>query len=184
LFGGAGALGNVRFTRAALIDPSRSANVIARYTDGTPALVEERAAGGRVLVFGSDLNHRWNDFPLQPAFLPFVHEALRYLASPQDGRGEYMVGELAGPTGLSPGAVRIGSSERRVAVNIDTREADPRRMTVDAFQSGIARLHARGEQQAAAEARQQEDQQSLWRYGLLLMVFSLAVEGLLGRRLG
>ena len=57
-------------------------------------------------------------------------------------------------------------------------------MTVDAFQSGIARLHARGEQQAAAEARQQEDQQSLWRYGLLLMVFSLAAEGLLGRRLG
>ena len=47
LFGGAGALGNVRFTRAALIDPSRSANVIARYTDGTPALVEERAAGGQ-----------------------------------------------------------------------------------------------------------------------------------------
>ena len=40
--------------------------------------------------------------------------------SPQDARAEYMVGELAGPTGLSPGAVRIGSSERRVAVNIDT----------------------------------------------------------------
>ena len=57
-------------------------------------------------------------------------------------------------------------------------------MTVDAFQSGISHLHTRAEQQAAAEARQQEDQQSLWRYGLLLMVFSLAAEGLLGRRLG
>jgi hypothetical protein len=184
LFGGAGALGNVTFTRAALIEPSRSANVIARYTDGTPALVEERESGSRVLVFGSDLNHRWNDFPLQPAFLPFVHEALRYLASPHDGRGEYVVGELAGPTGLTPGAVAIGSSGRRVAINIDTREADPRRMTLDAFQSGISHLHTRAEQQAAAEARQQEDQQSLWRYGLLLMVFSLAAEGLLGRRLG
>jgi hypothetical protein len=184
LFGGAGALGNVRFTRAALIEPSRSANVIARYTDGTPALVEERESGSRVLVFGSDLNHRWNDFPLQPAFLPFVHEALRYLASPHDGRAEFVVGELAGTAGLTPGAVAIGSSGRRVAINIDTREADPRRMTVDAFQSGISHLHTRAEQQAAAEARQQEDQQSLWRYGLLLMVFSLAAEGLLGRRLG
>ena len=158
--------------------------MIARYTDGTPALVEERESGSRVLVFGSDLNHRWNDFPLQPAFLPFVHEALRYLASPHDGRGEFLVGELAGPAGLTPGAVAIGSSGRRVAINIDTREADPRRMTVDAFQSGISHLHTRAEQQAAAEARQQEDQQSLWRYGLLLMVFSLAAEGLLGRRLG
>jgi hypothetical protein len=184
LFSGSGTLGNVRFTRAALITPSASANVIARYTDGTPALVEERTAGSRVLLFASDLNHRWNDFPLQPAFLPFIHEALRYLASPHDGKAEFMVGELAGPTGLIPGAVRIGTSGRRVAVNIDTREADPRRMTVDAFQSGIARLRARGQQQAAAEARQQEDQQSLWRYGLLLMVFALAAEGLLGRRLG
>jgi VWA domain-containing protein/aerotolerance regulator-like protein len=184
LFGGAGALSNVSFTRAALVDPSPSANVIARYTDGSPALVEERGAAGRVLLFGSDLNHSWNDFPLQPAFLPFVHEALRYLASPRDGRAEYVVGELAGPPGLTQGVVSVGSAGRRVAVNIDTREADPRRMTAEAFQSGISRLHARAEQQASSEARQQEDRQSLWRYGLLLMVVSLAVEGLLGRRLG
>ena len=184
LFGGAGALGNVSFTRAALVAPSPSANVIARYTDGSPALIEERGPGGRVLLFGSDLNHGWNDFPLQPAFLPFVHEAMRYLASPRDGRADYVVGELAGPPGLTPGVVPVGPAGRRVAVNIDRREADPRRMTAEAFQSGISRLHGRAEQQASVEARQQEDRQSLWRYGLLLMVVSLAAEGLLGRRLG
>ena len=184
LFGGAGTLGNVSFTRTALIEPPASAKVIARYADGTPALVEERTSRGKVLVFGSDLNHAWNDFPLQPAFLPFVHEAIRYLASPRSGRSDYVVGELAGPDGATPGVVQIGAEGRRAAVNVDGREADPRRMTVDAFQSGISRLHATGQQQARTVARQQEDQQSLWRYGLLLMVISLAAEGLLGRRLG
>jgi len=183
-FGGAGTLGNVSFTRAALIEPPASAKVIARYSDGTPALVEERTDRGRVLVFGSDLNYGWNDFPLQPAFLPFVHEALRYLASPQNARADYVVGELAGSAGLTPGVVNVGAAGRRVAVNVDAREADPRRMTVDAFQSGISRLHASALQEARAAASQQEDQQSLWRYGLLLMVISLAAEGLLGRRLG
>jgi len=183
-FGGAGTLGNVTFTRAALIEAPASALVIARYTDGTPALVDERTSGGRVLVFGSDLNHSWNNFPLQPGFLPFVHEALRYLASPHSSRTDYMVGELGGAEGATPGVVSVGTAGRRAAVNVDVREADPRRMTSETFQSGISRLRAAGERQASAQARQQEDQQSLWRYGLLIMVVSLAAEGLLGRRLG
>ncbi|MGH9253945.1 MAG: BatA domain-containing protein [Vicinamibacterales bacterium] len=184
LFGGVGTLGNVSFTRTALLEAPASARVIARYSDGTPALVEERGAAGRVFLFGSDLNYDWNDFPLQPAFLPFIHEALRYLASPHSARLEYVVGDLPGPAGLTPGVAPVGSTGRRVAVNVDVREADPRRMTADAFQSGIARLHASAAQQARTEARQQEDEQALWRYGLLLMVVSLAAEGLLGRRLG
>ena len=182
LFGGT--LGNVSFSRAALIEPAASAHVIARYSDGTPALVEERTEGTRALVFGSDLNYGWNDFPLQPAFLPFVHESVRYLASTRASRSDYAVGELSGSAGSAPGVVRIGTPARYIAVNVEPREADPRRMTVDVFQSGVSRLHAGADQRAHAEARQEEDQQSLWRYGLLLMVISLAAEGLLGRRLG
>jgi hypothetical protein len=186
-FGGVGTLGNVTFTRAALVDPSAGARVLARYTDGTPALVEEQGSAGRVLVFGSDLNYRWNDFPLQPAFLPFVHETIRYLASPRTTRTEYLVGELPGPTGATPGVVQLGSDRarvRRVAVNTDPRESDPRRMTVEAFQAGISRLQAGAASEAQAGARRQEDAQGLWWYGLLLLVVSLTAEGLLGRRLG
>lgn len=186
-FGGVGTLGNVTFTRAALVDASEGARVLARYTDGTPALVEERTEGGRVLVFGSDLNYRWNDFPLQPAFVPFVHETIRYLASPRTSRSEYLVGELPGALGATPGVVQLAASPpraRRVAVNTDPREADPRRMTADTFHAGISRLQAGAATEAQAEARRQEDAQGLWWYGLLLMVVSLAAEGLLGRRLG
>ena len=186
-FSGVGTLGNVTFARAALVDAPEGARVLARYTDGTPALVEERTEAGRVLVFGSDLNYRWNDFPLQPAFVPFVHETIRYLASPRTSRSEYLVGELPGPRGATPGVVQLAATQpraRRVAVNTDPREADPRRMTVDTFQAGISRLQAGAAHEAQAEARRQEDTQGLWWYGLLLMVVSLAAEGLLGRRLG
>ena len=61
-----------------------------------PRSSKNEPPGGRVLVFGSDLNYRWNDFPLQPAFVPFIHETVRYLASPRTSRTEYLVGDLPG----------------------------------------------------------------------------------------
>lgn len=183
LFGGVGTLGNVTFERAVLIDAPAAADVLARYSDGSAALVEERTPAGRVLVFASDVNHRWNDFPLQPAFVPFIHETLRYLASARASRSEYLVGDLAGPQGARPGVVTLAAT-RRVAVNVDPRESDPARMTSDAFRAGIAHLNTTAAQQAGTVAQDQEDRQRLWQYALLLMVVSLAAEGIVGRRLG
>ena len=183
LFDGAGTLANITFVRTAAVRPSDTAEVIARYTDGTAALVEDRATGGRVLMFASDLNNRWNDFPLQPAFVPFIHETLRYLSATRTARTDYVVGELPGAAGLVPGAVPLGP-RRTVAVNIDPRESDPSRITAETFRAGIGRLNAAAAQQARAQAREREDSQRLWQYGLLLMIVSLAAEGMIGRRLG
>jgi hypothetical protein len=191
LFGGVGTLSNVSFERAASVDVSETAEVIARYTDGTAALVEDRSTGGRVLVFASDLNNRWNDFPVQPAFVPFVHEMLRYLAATRAVRADYVVGELPGG-GNAPGAVQLTAAAgspaakgaRRVAVNVDPRESDPARITPEAFRAGITRLNVAAAQQARVQAREREENQRLWQYGLLLMIVSLAAEGIVGRRLG
>ena len=186
LFGGAGTLGNVSFSRAALIDVPAGADVVARYSDGTPALVEERTAGGRVLIFASDINDRWNDFPLQPAFVPFIHEALRYLTSSRVAKAEYLVGDLPGLEGLTPGVMTLehDARARRVAINVDPRESDPARMSADDFRAGVSRLNASAARQAGTETRDREDGQRLWQYALLMMVVSLAAEGMLGRRLG
>ena len=182
LFGGVGSLGNVSFARAALVNAPAGADVLARYSDGSAAMVEERTDAGRVIVFGSDLNNRWNDFPLQPAFVPFVHETLRYLAAARASRSSYLVGELPGAQGNTPGVTTLAA--RRVAVNVDPRESDPAHMTADAFRAGVTRLNATADRQARTESRDQEDGQRLWQYALLLMVVSLAAEGILGRRLG
>ena len=189
LFNGVGTLGNVAFARAALVNAA-AGQVIARYNDGTPALVEERTNRGRVLTFGSDLNARWNDFPLQPAFVPFIYETLRYLASPRTVRAEYLVGDLPGSGGSIPGVIELSGGPdkvrptrtRHVAVNVDPRESDPRRMDADSFQAGIARLKATATRQAHGTALGREEDQGLWRYGLALMFISLVAEGLLGRR--
>jgi hypothetical protein len=183
VFGGAGTLGNVGFSRAVRIAAPASVSVIARYSDGSPALVEERTSGGRVLVFGSDVNYRWNDFPLQPGFVPFIHETMRYLASPRTTRTEFIVGELQAAT--APGVITLPApASRRIAVNVDPRESDPGRMTAETFQAGISRLNAAAARTQETAAQQREDGQFLWWYGLLLMVVSLAAEGVLGRRLG
>jgi hypothetical protein len=188
IFGGIGTLGNVAFERAGLVDVPDNADIVARFTDGSPALVEERTGNGRVLVFASDVNRHWNDFPLQPAFVPFVHEMLRYLAVARSSRTEYLVGDLPGEMGATPGVVRLkgqdGRGGRRVAVNVDPRESDPARMTADVFLAGVERLHSSAIRQTRERARDEEGNQRLWQYGLLMMTVALFAEGVLGRRLG
>ena len=64
---------------------SRSAaagcQTLARFTTGETALLDCPSGEGRALVLASDLDNRWNDFPLHATFVPFLHEAVRYLAS-------------------------------------------------------------------------------------------------------
>lgn len=68
--------------------------VLARFDDGAPALVEARRGRGRVLVWASGLDRFWNSLPLQPIYLPFVHRVTRHLG----GRGEAMPWHMAGST--------------------------------------------------------------------------------------
>ena len=160
VFGGVGTLANVSFTRSALVEPGASADVVARYSDGTPALVEEAAGEGRVLVFSSDLNNAWNDFPLQPAFVPFLHESLRHLAAARHAATEYLVGALPGGAGRTPGVVDL--TGRRVAVNVDPRESD----SGEELHGGVQDEHlgADGGRRAGGRGRagQREDGQRLW----------------------
>ena len=48
--------------------------VLARFDDGDAALVERTVGSGRVLVWTSTFDTYWNDFALQPVFLPFMHQ--------------------------------------------------------------------------------------------------------------
>lgn len=82
--------------------------VVARFADGTPALVEGRRGRGRVLVWATGVDRLWNNLPLQPVYLPFVHRITRYLG----GRGEAPAWHLAGSTvNLASLAEAAGSVE-------------------------------------------------------------------------
>jgi hypothetical protein len=69
----------LKFFYALNVDPG-DARVIVRLSDQTPLLLEKRIGEGRVLLFTSGLDNLTNDFPLNPAFVPFIEQTARYLA--------------------------------------------------------------------------------------------------------
>jgi len=75
----AGGWPDVKFFYALDVDPS-DARVIVRLGDQTPLLLEKRIGEGRALLLTSGLDNLTNDFPLHPAFVPFIEQTARYLA--------------------------------------------------------------------------------------------------------
>jgi hypothetical protein len=69
----------VKFFYALDVDPG-DARVIVRLGDQTPLLLEKRIGEGRVVLLTSGLDNLTNDFPLNPAFVPFIEQTARYLA--------------------------------------------------------------------------------------------------------
>jgi hypothetical protein len=178
-------LGLVRFQQAATVEGT-GCQTLARFTTGGNALIECAAGEGRALVLASDLDNRWNDFPLHAGFVPFLHEAVRYLASARALTSDYFVGTAPAGVprqpGVHAGPAANGSKPRRVAVNIDPREADPSRLSVEEFQGAVTRLKGSAATATRREARQREDDQRLWQYALALMIMTLALEGVVAAR--
>ena len=181
-----GLLGSARFRRTVRWPVSETRRTLARFSNGAPALVEVTGARGHVLLLASDLANAWNDFALHPAFVPFVHDLVRYLAAGRRGGTEYRVGEWAGAGGDRPGVLTTrgpgAEAGRRIAVNVDLREAEGPRLTPAAFAAAVPRGADPGRGPAEASQRNREADQSLWRYGLMVMLAGLAAESLIGRR--
>jgi hypothetical protein len=79
----AGGWTGVKFFYALNVDPGAgpdAARVIVRLADQTPLLLEKRIGEGRVVLLTSGLDNLTNDFPLNPAFVPFIEQTARYLA--------------------------------------------------------------------------------------------------------
>lgn len=75
-----GDVASARAYRYRPLQPAPAADVLARWDDGSAAMVARTWGRGRVIVWASDLGNRWNDLPLQPVFVPLVHEIGRWLA--------------------------------------------------------------------------------------------------------
>lgn len=179
-------LGLVRF-RQIVVVRGTGCHTLARFSSGEPALQECQSGEGRVLVLASDLDGRWNDFPVHATFVPFLHETVAYLAGGPRRPSTYLVSSVPPGVPAEPGVHRIpGDGERTgaaVAVNVDVRESDLARLSVDEFKGAVTPLltaeRAAGPRR---EAQQQEAHQNLWKYAILLMMACLVVESLLSAR--
>lgn len=68
------ALTAVRAWRYPRGDAVPAADILARFDDGVPAVLEQRLGNGRAVTLTVPLDNQYGDFPLQPAFLPFVRQ--------------------------------------------------------------------------------------------------------------
>jgi hypothetical protein len=101
------------FARVVLLGPTTDVarrRVLARYDNGTAALVEAEVGAGRLLFFTSSLDRDWNDLPIHPGFVPFMQQTARHLAgvSPQDTSRHLVVGQTI--------LIDVGSDTTRVEV--------------------------------------------------------------------
>ena len=185
-------LGHVRFTGTTRIlppgpadapaDADRAAHVLARFDQGDPALIEYYRGVGRALVLASDLGMEWNDFPRHPGFVPFVQEIVRYLAGPPGLPRELLPSDVPGGMPRRPGVATDPASGRRVAVNVDPRESEPRPLTPDGFLARLGAMPAGGSGALPmADGAAREAEQSLWWYVVLAVAAVLVGEAWLGR---
>lgn len=79
--GDSGDLSGAQVYRYRRLTGVEDGQVLARYDDEGIAVAERRVGNGRMVVLTTTLDPSWNTLALQPGYLPFLHEALKYLAS-------------------------------------------------------------------------------------------------------
>jgi hypothetical protein len=180
-------LGRARFTRALRVVPGPGGRIVARFTNGLPALVEQPFGAGRIAVFASALGSEeaagWNTFARQATFVPFVLETLQYLAGPsaRSASADVVVAEAPDAARGRAGVVRTGEPPRPIAVNVDLRESRAARAGPEAVVAAVGKVEPerRG---AGAVAREREAGQGIWWFVLVGVAALLVWEALAGGR--
>ncbi len=125
-----------RFLRYSRLEPAARSEVVARFDDGAAAVVERREGAGRVVMVAIPLDARAGDFPLQPAYLPFVNRLVVYTA----GREATSLARTTGERWLLPGALHepVVSTPNG---SILRPARDVRGATVPLREAGVYSLH-------------------------------------------
>ena len=125
-----------RFLRHARLEPANGGEIVARFDDGSAAIIERTEGTGRVIELGMPLDARAGDFPLQPAYLPFVRRLVLYAT----GRAATPLARTTGESWVLPAAAR----EPVVSTpdgSIVRPARDSRAASVPLRESGIYVLH-------------------------------------------
>ena len=99
-------LNTAQFFAFSDLEPKTDTLELAKFEDGSAAMVESGEGDRGLIVMGSTVDNQWNDLPLRPSFVPMVHETVRYLAGYRDRRSSYQLGE----------AVTVAANDDGVAV--------------------------------------------------------------------
>jgi len=130
--GGRSGLANVRIHKAFSLNQEdvsrREVSVLAQLDNGRPLIVEKPHGAGRVILVATSASADWSDLPKRKAYLPLVHQMVRYLASGgRAARREFDVDDLVSftPPELPEGAtVRVDDPDgSELAVGLEPARA-------------------------------------------------------------
>lgn len=86
--GTAGSLSSVTMKAVWEFEPGDS-SVLMRTSTGSPLLCERSFGEGHVMVFASTCDRDWTNFPVRPAYLPWVYRVVGYLSQEPMGRQNF-----------------------------------------------------------------------------------------------
>jgi hypothetical protein len=191
-----GDLARLAFTACTKIAPESDAKVLARFRDGTPAVIEKRLAKGTIVWFTSTCDRRWSDWTRSRLYLPLVYQLLGHQSGlTAGGRVRQMV--LEGAAGMTPRVlpsqtepppgVHLQEGYTQV-VNMSPREAETDRASAEEFANRfglkIANDAAPAEvvQTQRAAAGTELIDSELWPWLAAFLLATLLAEGLVANR--
>jgi hypothetical protein len=123
---------------------------MARFDDGGAALVERPLGLGKIVIWSSTLDNYWNDLPLQPVFLPFVHQLAKYTGQYSAAKPWFTAGEvldLSRHAELTP----AGSSQRASVGALVVESPTGTRTRLASAEDGLIPLREQGFYEVRAE---------------------------------
>ena len=130
-----GTLGDVRVTKyfpltvkPATGDAAAAPQVVVKYNDGEPAVVEQSVGKGKVVLFSSTATTAWTTLPIHPAFVPLLIRVISYVTNGQGGGLNLAPGQpFALPidseyAGKELSVLRPGEKNRRIVGEVETGE--------------------------------------------------------------
>jgi len=128
-----GTLGGVRVTKyfpltlkPAPADAAASPQVVVKYADGEPAVVEQTVGKGKVILFSSSATTDWTTLPIHPSFVPLLIRIISYVTNGLSGSLNVTPGQPFASAvdseyaGREYSVLRPGEKDRRIVGEIES----------------------------------------------------------------
>ena len=186
-----GDFSTTRFFRWWEVTDSQTSNVLARFDDNRPAVLERQIGRGISMLLAGSADLRWSNLALRAIFLPYLHQTVRYLAIRTEKKTAFQAGDivdvpdgwqLKGPSGQAladkDGKCTLsevgicewtsgeGKVEYSIAVNAAPGEAFISTVTPDEVSALVRAPDEAGGQSDALfdDIQRQRDRHNIWWY--------------------
>ncbi len=147
---------SIRFNSLYSVEPreNRKYTVPLQFTNQYPAVVESDFGKGKVILYVSSVDRDWNNFPIQPTFLPWIQRWVKYSAQGLESirNQQLLVGEtFAWQDTLTDTSLFVESPDDKITQLAGTSHEDT-------FVPGVYRLFRLTREENSVPAENKESQ--------------------------